>query len=86
MAGVDAGLDGEDGVTEVDAADADDVPTELVAVTVKVYAVPFVRPLTMHVVAGATAVHVPPPGDADTVYPVTGDPPSDCGGDHETVA
>jgi hypothetical protein len=66
-AGVDAGLDGAVGVTGVDAADADDVPTELVAVTVKVYAVPFVSPLTVHVVAGATAVHVLPPGDADTV-------------------
>ena len=36
VAGFDAGLDGAVGVTEVDAADADDVPTELVAETVKV--------------------------------------------------
>jgi hypothetical protein len=35
------------GVTEFDAADAEPVPTLFVAVTVKVYAVPFVSPVTV---------------------------------------
>jgi len=35
------------GVTEFEAADAWPVPAPLVAVTVNVYAVPFVRPVTM---------------------------------------
>jgi hypothetical protein len=49
------------GVTLFDAAEATLVPMALVAVTVKVYAVPFVRPLT---VIGAFALPVPvnPPG------------------------
>jgi len=34
------------GVTEFEAAEAEPVPTALVAVTVKVYAVPLVRPVT----------------------------------------
>ena len=35
------------GVTEFDAAEEEDVPMALVAVTVNVYAVPFVSPETM---------------------------------------
>ena len=38
---------GADGVIEFEAELADPVPLELVAVTVKVYAVPFVRPVTV---------------------------------------
>src|ERR687883_605476 len=38
------------GVTLFDASDAALVPTALVAVTVKLYAVPFVRPVTVAVV------------------------------------
>ncbi len=37
-----------DGVAGGDAADAGPVPMALVAVTVKVYAVPLVRPVTVH--------------------------------------
>ena len=40
------------GVTALDAADAGPVPTPLVAVTVKVYVVPFANPETVAVVAG----------------------------------
>ena len=38
------------GVTAVEAAEAVPVPIALVAVTVKVYEVPFVRPVTMQLV------------------------------------
>ena len=62
------------GVTELDAADADEVPCVLVAVAVKVYGVPLVRPVTVHEVAGTVTVHVAPPGLAVTAY-VTGVPP-----------
>jgi hypothetical protein len=41
------GKDALVGVTELDAADADPVPTEFVAVTVNVYGVPAVNPLTV---------------------------------------
>ena len=48
------------GVTLLDAAEAVPVPTAFVAVTVKVYAVPLVRPVT---VSGLVApVAVKPPG------------------------
>jgi hypothetical protein len=55
------------GVTEVDAADAALLPIAAFATTLKVYAVPFVSPVTTHEVAGAVAVHVAPPGVAVTV-------------------
>ena len=53
------------GVTEADAVDALLVPELFVAVTVNVYAVPFVNPVTVQNVVAD--VHVPPPGDAVTV-------------------
>jgi len=62
------------GTDESDAAELDDVPDPLLAVVVNVYDVPFVRPVTTHDVAGTVTVHVPPPGDAVTVYDV-GAPP-----------
>jgi hypothetical protein len=46
------------GVTALDAADAGPVPAEFVAVTVNVYAVPFVSPVTLAVVAGGLPVTV----------------------------
>jgi hypothetical protein len=46
------------GVTTADTADAADVPIVLVAVAVNVYEVPFVRPVTVHEVAGAVTVQV----------------------------
>lgn len=53
------------GVTLLDAADAEPVPAALVAVTVKVYAVPLVSPDTVQ--GDAPAVHVRLPGDDVTV-------------------
>ena len=46
------------GVTGLEAAEAGPVPTELVAVTVNVYAVPFVNPVTVALVAGGEPVTV----------------------------
>ena len=54
------------GVTELDAAEAGPVPTELVAVTVNVYGVPLARPDTMHCVDPVVA-QVKPPGADVTV-------------------
>ena len=53
------------GVTLFDAADAAPVPTAFVAVTVNVYAVPLVRPVT--VIGEAEPVPVSPPGLEVTV-------------------
>ena len=53
------------GVTAADVA-AVDVPVELVAVALKVYAVPFVSPRITHDVAGEITVQVPGAGDAVT--------------------
>ena len=44
------------GVTEADAVDALDVPAEFVAVVLNVYAVPFVKPVTIHELAGTVTV------------------------------
>ena len=71
------------GVTGSDSTDAAEVPTLLVAVTVKVYAVPFVSPVTAHDNTPAVE-HDPPPGDDVTVYPVIAAPPSLAGADHDT--
>jgi hypothetical protein len=47
-----------DGVTAFEAADAGPVPAALVAATLKVYVVPFVRPFTTTLVAGGFPVTV----------------------------
>lgn len=54
------------GTTAPLAVEAAETPTPLRAVTVNVYAVPAVSPVTVHVVA-AVVVQVRPPGDAVTV-------------------
>jgi hypothetical protein len=54
------------GVTGEEEAEAGPVPSALVAVTVKVYAVPLVSPVTMHV-GVVVAVQVKPPGLEVTV-------------------
>ena len=59
------GTSGPVGVTAVDAADAKLLPTALVAMTVNVYGVPFVRPVTVH--DRVVVVHVRAPGDEVTV-------------------
>src|SRR4051812_35351154 len=46
------------GVTVFDAAEAGPVPTEFVAATLKLYAVPFVNPLTVAFVTGGLPVTV----------------------------
>jgi hypothetical protein len=53
-----------DGVTEFDADDAADVPWLFVAVTVNVYAVPDVKPVTVIALLHVAEVNVPvlPPG------------------------
>src|ERR1035437_3034199 len=73
------------GVTAALALDAGEVPAALAAVTVNVYAVPLVRPVTVAVVA-PVVLTVAPSGEAVTVYPVTGDPPLLDGAIHETRA
>jgi hypothetical protein len=62
------------GVTGLDGDDAAPVPTTFVAVTVKVYAVPFASPVTTIGLDGPVAVA--PPGDAVTVYEMIAAPPS----------
>src|SRR4029077_9356022 len=60
------------GVTAAEAVEAAPVPSELVATTVNVYAVPAVSPVTM---AGlAVTVLVAPPGAAVTTYWGTAEP------------
>jgi len=57
----------------------------LVAVTVNVYGVPLVNPVTAAVVA-PVVVAVSPPGAEVTVYPVIADPPLLAGAVHDTTA
>ncbi len=68
-----------EGVTELDAFDAAPTPTALVAVTVKVYAVPFESPVTVAEVAEAPTVAVKPPGLDVAVNPVIALPPLKAG-------
>jgi hypothetical protein len=53
-------------VTALDWAEAGEFPRALVATAVKRYAVPAVRPPTVHEVAGAAMLQVPVPGDVCT--------------------
>jgi hypothetical protein len=73
------------GVTGLEAAEGVDGPFPFVAVTVKVYGTPFESPVIAQASA-AEVEHVRPPGDAVTVYEVTGRPPLDDGGCHVTRA
>jgi hypothetical protein len=72
------------GVTLLDAADAGPVPIALVAVTVKVYVVPFVKPVTVIGLDAPVAVMLP--GLEVTVYDVIALPPFEAGGVKLTVA
>jgi hypothetical protein len=75
------------GVTLFEAADADPVPTELVAFTVNVYAVPLVRPvITCDSAVDPALLSTPPAGFEVTVYPVTALPPLEAGALKVTVA
>jgi len=73
-----------DGTATADASEAVLVPALFVAVTVNVYAVPFVRPVTVHVVR-VVAPQVAPPGAAVTRYPLTAAPPVSAGAVHTTT-
>ena len=66
---------GTRGVAVLEAADAADVPPRLVAVLVKVYPVPLVRPVMVHDPDAPDTVQVEPPGDAVTVYETAAPPP-----------
>lgn len=72
------------GVTLFDAAEGAPVPTVLVAVTVKVYAVPLVNPVTVH--GDAAQVPVMPLGILVAVYEVMALPPLLVGGVKVTLA
>jgi len=69
IVGAPGAVRGTIGVTLLEAADAGPVPAELVAVTVNVYAVPFVSPVTVSGLAAPVAVMLP--GLEVTVYDVT---------------
>jgi hypothetical protein len=62
------------GVTAFDATEAADVPPPFVAVVVKVYDVPFVKPDTVQLPDAAFTAHVKDPGVDVTAYDV-GVPP-----------
>ena len=82
-------LDPARGVTTIfEAEDAvEGPPARLVAVTVNVYCVPAVRPVTEIVpLPGCEIVPVIPPGDEVAVYEVIAAPPSETGAVNETVA
>jgi hypothetical protein len=58
-------------VTAFDGAEAGPVPTAFVAVTMNVYAVPFVKPVTVADVAGGEPVTVVVVCATDPLYGVT---------------
>ncbi len=72
------------GVTAADALEALPVPAAFVAVTVKVYAVPLARPVT--VIGDAEPVPVKLPGVEVTVYEVMAEPPFEAGAVNATLA
>ena len=72
------------GVTALEELDAGPWPAELVAFTVNVYDVPFVRPVT--VIGDDEPEAVIDPGDDVTVYEVIALPPFEAGAVNDTVA
>ena len=56
-----------DGVAAGDGVEEEEVPDTLVAVTLKVYEVPLVRPVMVHESVGSVPVQVKPPGVDVTV-------------------
>jgi len=75
---------GAKGVTPLETDDGIPVPKELVAVTVKVYTIPFVSPV---IITGLDVpIDVTPPGDPVTVYEVIVLPPLETGAVKVTVA
>jgi hypothetical protein len=77
------------GVAARDAVEASDVNSAFSATTVKVYAVPFVKPVMLHANGlgnGATNSHDPPAGDEVIVYLVGADSAEFAGAVNETLA
>ena len=77
------------GVAASDAVEASDVNSAFSATTVKVYAVPFVKPVMLHANGlgnGATNSHDPPAGDEVIVYLVGADSAEFAGAVNETFA
>jgi hypothetical protein len=72
-----------EGTTAAEADEAAPVPDAFVAVTVNVYEVPFVRPVTVHDVVAV--VHVNEPGEDVTVYELIEAPPLLTGEVHDTT-
>jgi len=72
-----------DGTTADDAVEAEPVPDTFVAITVNVYDVPLVRPVTVHEVIAV--VHVNEPGAEITVYELIEAPPFETGAVHDTT-
>jgi len=72
------------GITADEAAEATELPTELVATTVKVYDIPFVKPVTVSGELAPVAVKLP--GLDVTVYKVIALPPMFSGAVNDTVA
>jgi hypothetical protein len=66
-----AGALADAGVTEFDAAERGPVPTAFVAETLNVYAVPFVSPVTLTLVAGGLPLTVVVACGVDPTYGVT---------------
>ena len=74
-------------MTDPEAPDAAEAPTALVAVTVNVYVVPVVRPVTVNVpLPDWFKVAVTEPGVDVAVYDVIVAPPLDVGAVNATVA
>jgi len=71
-------------VTEDDGSELSLVPAAFVAVTVNVYALCSLRPVTVAEVPAVVAVRLP--GSDVTTYSVIGLPPSEAGAVHETTA
>ncbi len=73
------------GVTALDAEEGSLVPTALMAVTVKVYVVPLVKPVTVAFKVEPSTDAVSPPGADVAVYWVMALPPSEAGAVQLTV-
>ena len=77
---------GPTGVTELELPEGVDAPAALIATTVNEYEEPLLSPETVQLVDPTGTLHVAPPGEAVTVYPVIAEPPLSDGGVKETRA
>jgi hypothetical protein len=74
------------GVTSFEGSDATLVPASFIAKTLKLYVIPFIRPVTVIGLEDPVALIVATPGFEITKYEVTELPPSDSGAAKLTVA